>query len=91
MKLLAVVILFALGIAATYLWLLPKHFNGHKTYYVLVIGLFTAYISGAYIGYSYLSASTVVRRIVVGVACGVGVAILVLYSSMLVILNLRGF
>lgn len=90
MKLAGIAIGLTLGLAATYVWLLPRYFNGYKTYYVLIIGLLTAYISSAYIGCSFLTASTLARRIMFGVACGLGVAILVLYSSMLIILNLRG-
>jgi uncharacterized membrane protein len=89
MKLLGVVVVFALGIATTYVWLLPAYFSGYKIYHVLIIGLFAAYMSGAYIGYSNSSNSTVVRRMGFGIVCGLGVAILVLYASMLIILNFK--
>ena len=89
-KLATITIGFTLGIAASYLWLLPAFSNGHKTFYVLVIGLFAAYLSSAYIGYSFFSTTAVARKIISGIVCGLGITVIVLYSSMFIIFKFRG-
>jgi hypothetical protein len=78
------------GVAGCYIYLIPRFFPGYKTYSVLVMGLFAAYLSGGYLGYDFLRTSALSRRILFGIACGVCVAVSVLYCSMFIMLNMRG-
>jgi len=89
-KLAVIVIGFTFSIAACYAWLLPTSFHVHKNYYVLFSGLFGAYITAGSVGYNFLAGATLFKRIVSGIACGLVVAISVLYFSMIVLLKLRG-
>jgi hypothetical protein len=89
-KLIAVACCVMFGISGCYIYLIPMLFHGYKTYSVLILGLLAAYLSGGYLGYDFLKAATLPRRILFGMACGICVAVLVLYCSMFMMLNMRG-
>lgn len=81
---------FTLAITGCYIWLLPKLFNGYKTYSVLVLGLLGSYVSGGYIAFKHSGVPSHAMRGFVTICCGLLVASVVLYFSMLIILNVMG-
>ena len=89
LKLVGIAVGFTLGIAACYR-LLPASFSGHKNMSVLIFGLFGAYLSGGYVGFNFFEGSTLGKKTMLGVACGVGVAVFVLCFSMVLMRILRG-
>ena len=80
-----------LAIAAVYIWLLPIFFNGHKTYSILVLGASGAAAAGGYNTFKSCADEVgKINKIMLPLFAGLAVAVVVVYFSLLIIVNMRG-
>jgi hypothetical protein len=78
---------FVIAISATYVWVLPRFFDGYRSYSILILGVVMA---GAWSGYLGFHSRTAGRKIIQGSLCGLTVAVVVAVLSLLIIVNMRG-
>jgi hypothetical protein len=84
--------LIAIGvvlIAGTYIWVLPKFFHDHKTYSVLVVGLFLVAVASGFIAHKCGQNNQPQGWILVACVSG-AVTVLTLLLSLFFIVNTRG-
>jgi hypothetical protein len=74
----------------TYLWILPKFFNGYKTYFPLVLITCLSAATGIYLVALSLPGASWLYRTGVSLAAGISIAAVVLIGALFVILNLGG-
>lgn len=90
-KLSCIAVAVILAIAAAYVCLLPIFFDGHKTYSVLILGASGAAVAGGYNTYkSCYGAVGNINKIILPIFAGLAVAAIVVYFSLLIIVNIRG-
>lgn len=90
-KLLGIIVVFVVIIAAIYVWILPTFWHGYKTYSFLVIGTAGSAVLGGYCCYKATNAlMSCAARYVISSFAGVIVAALVVAFSLFIILNVRG-
>lgn len=90
-KLLAIIICFTSVISVVYVWVLPIFFHGYKTYFILVTGPCIAALLGGF--YCYKATNVLMSataRYFLSSFCGIAVAALVVFLSLLIIVNVRG-
>lgn len=90
-KLGAILVAFVVAISTVYVWILPGFFHGYKTYSFLVVGVISAALLSGYL--SYQAANTVAsatNRFLLASFCGLVVAALVVFFTLIIILNTRG-
>ncbi len=91
LSLVGIVVSATIILIVAYAWLVPGMFREHKTYSVFIAGIGGAAVVSGY--YSYRTAGiieSVVPRFLFASLCGVVVAGLVAFLSLLVLLNLKG-
>ena len=89
--LLIVVAVFVFAISVVYSWIIPTFFGGYKTHIFFVVGTILAAMLGSYFTFQNLAIDIGTGpKLVVAFVCGVVVAILVLFLSLLVTVNIMG-
>lgn len=89
-RLVAIVAIFVMILAAIYAWILPTFFHGYKTYSFLVVGVVTAAAISGYYSYRNCVFESLTQRWLLSASYAVGVAFLVMFFSLFIILNTRG-
>jgi hypothetical protein len=84
-----IVLVTAALISGTYSFILPRYFDGYRTFSVLVIGLMLAALASGYIYRSAMQSTTLWSWLLTILISGV-VTFLAFSLSMLVIVNTRG-
>jgi len=85
----AVAAIFAIAVA--YVWLLPIFFNGLKTYSILIFGASGAAAVGGYNTYKSCEGEVgKINKIMLPAFAGLVVAAVVIYFSLLIVVNMRG-
>jgi len=90
-KIIWVALLFTIVIAICYIYILPSLFHNCKTYSVIVIGAIGSAVLSGY--YSYRAINMMITshiRCLLSCLCGLIIAMLVIFLSLLVIVNVRG-
>jgi hypothetical protein len=90
-KLFCIVVGFTISVSVAYVWLLPQFFNGYKTYSILILGVLGAAIIASYETYKWGNEqSGISTRIILSTISGLAVAVLIVYFSLLIMLNIGG-
>lgn len=90
-KLIGIIFVFVIVVAAIYICILPKFWNGYKTYFFLVIGAIGSAALGGYCCYKATSTlMSSATRLAISSFAGVIVAALVVVFSLFIIVNVRG-
>jgi hypothetical protein len=90
-KLIAIIVGFVAVLSTVYIWVLPEIFHGYKTYSLFAIGVIAAALLGG--NYCYQIANVLASatsKVLLAFLGGFGVAALVSFLSLLIILNVRG-
>jgi len=77
-------------IGAVDAYFLPAFFPGHRTGWILNLGVLIAVLIGGYIGYCEPSKGTLAAKIILGICYAAVMAILVYFVALFIILNVRG-
>jgi len=86
-KLLGIVVVFVVIIAAIYAWILPTFWHGYKTYSFIAIGAIGSAVLGGYCCYKTVNAlMSPAAKYFVSSFAGVIVAVLVVVFSLFIIL-----
>jgi hypothetical protein len=80
----------SLLVSAVYVWIIPLFFNGHKTSVILVFGVIFSALAAALDFYFNGNVESMILRCSLSVVAAVTSGALVLFFSLLIILNIRG-
>jgi len=89
-KLMQVIILFTTIISGIYAILIPTFFPNYRTYSILILGMVLSAGVGGYLCQRQLLSQSMVFQYSISLIGALGVAAVVLFLSLLIIVNVRG-